>query len=230
MNTYGPSNLIDDNDALAFRLASDLLRIGAVRFSPDEPFTWASGLRSPVYCDNRLTIGFVDIRRRISAGLAARIDSSAVDIVAGTATAGIPHAAWLADRLSKPMVYVRSASKGHGTGGRIEGPTVPGARAVIIEDLVSTGGSSIDAAGALREVGFYVDTVMAIFSYGLPVARKAFAAAELRLTALTNLETLIRAGEQSATLTADNIQTIRLWQSDPQAWSNRFTDMAGSAR
>lgn len=211
---------------LSARLGSDLLRIGAVRFSPDEPFTWTSGLRSPVYCDNRLTIGHPDVRRRITDGFLSAIASRGVsaDVVAGTATAGIPHAAWLADRLDKPLVYVRSKPKGHGIGSRIEGPLTPGQNVVLVEDLVSTGGSSIDAVGALREAGQSVKLVVAIFSYGLPRATQAFRDAGVPLVVLTNLEALLNRAEQENLLEPTAIEGIREWRSDPERWSETFQD------
>ena len=164
-----------ESSATASRLASDLLRIGAVKLSPEAPFTWASGLRSPVYCDNRLTIGHPEVRRRITDGFVEIIRTAGLqpEVIAGTATAGIPHAAWLADRLGLPMVYVRSKAKGHGTSSRIEGPVDPGRRVLLVEDLVSTGGSSVTALEALREAGFEVRDVLAIYTYGFTRAEEA---------------------------------------------------------
>lgn len=202
-------------------LARDLLRIGAVRFSPDEPFTWTSGLRSPIYCDNRLTIGYPDVRRRISQGFQRiiQMESVAVDVIAGTATAGIPHAAWLADRLEKPLLYVRSKPKGHGTGSRIEGPVSRGKSAVLVEDLVSTGGSSVDAVEALREAGIRVELVVAIFSYGFPQSARAFADAGVRTVVLTNLEALLDRADEEGYLKEGDIEGIREWRSNPERWS-----------
>lgn len=218
---------MDNSTAVAADLAADLLRIGAVRFSPESPFTWTSGLRSPVYCDNRLTIGHVDVRTRIVSGFRMMMNQHGVeaDVVAGTATAGIPHAAWLAAELGLPMVYVRSKPKAHGTGSRIEGPVREGARVVLVEDLISTGGSSIDAASALAEAGMDLTAVLAIFTYGLPVARTAFEAAQLKVFSLTNIEQLMAQAQSTGSLDEGAIDAIREWRSDPQTWSNTYLKM-----
>jgi len=209
-------------DPLAARLAGDLLRIGAVTLSPGSPFTWASGLRSPVYCDNRTTLGHPDVRRRIAAGFQAVLsrEGLAPDVVAGTATAGIPHAAWLAERLDAPMVYVRSAAKKHGTSRRIEGPLAPGCRVVLVEDLVSTGMSSVSAVGALRDAGAEVAAVLAIFSYGLGEAAAAFREAGVALHVLTTFGALLRAAEESGAVGPDDVRSLRDWHADPVAWSD----------
>ncbi|MEM1270686.1 MAG: orotate phosphoribosyltransferase, partial [Bacteroidota bacterium] len=143
------------NTQHAEQIAAALLRIEAVSFSPADPFTWASGLRSPVYCDNRVTLAYPDVRRLIRDGFVQLIRSAGVlpDVIVGTATAGIPHAAWVAEALDLPMAYVRSKAKAHGRENQIEGRVVAGQRAVVIEDLISTGGSSIAAAEALQAVG-----------------------------------------------------------------------------
>ncbi len=207
----------------AIDIASDLLRIGAVKFSVDPPFTWTSGLRSPIYCDNRMTIGHVDVRRRIIRAFQDVITARGVapEVIAGTATAGIPHAAWLAEAMSLPMVYVRSKPKAHGTGSRIEGPVLEGARVLVIEDLVSTGGSSIDAAIALEEAGFVVEGIVSIFTYGLPVATTAFETAGITLHSLTDIETLMDQAARMNLLEPASMQEIRRWKDDPQGWSDR---------
>jgi orotate phosphoribosyltransferase len=206
---------------LSRRLASDLLSIQAVRLSPDDPFTWTSGLRSPIYCDNRLTIGYPDIRRRIAEGFADVIRSEGVspDIVAGTATAGIPHAAWLADVMSLPLVYVRSQAKGHGAGRQIEGPHRSGQKVVLVEDLVSTGGSSVAAVDALRSAGLDVTLVVAIFSYELPAAEEAFASAGVPFRSLTSIEALLDVSREDGSLDGAAITSILDWKSNPHAWS-----------
>ncbi len=215
---------MDRLSGLASELAADLLRIGAVRFSPEAPFTWTSGIRAPVYCDNRLTIGHVDVRRRIVEGFLLMMEREQInaDVVAGTATAGIPHAAWLAADLDLPMVYVRSKPKAHGTASRIEGPVQDDARVVLVEDLISTGGSSIDAAEALAEAGLDVSAVLSIFTYGLPVASSAFGAAGLSHHSLTDIETLVRQASQSGMLDESAISALRRWKEDPKAWSEAY--------
>ncbi len=201
------------------RLAADLLSIGAVAFSPDRPFTWASGLLSPVYCDNRLTLGHPAIRRRITDGFAAAVSDLHFDVVAGTATAGIPHAAWLADRLGLPMVYVRSAAKGHGRGRRVEGPLDPGARVVVVEDLVSTGMSSLSAVEGLRDEGAEVVALVAIFSYGLPAARDAVARAGVDVRVLTTFDVLLEEAVGSGRISGEGAASLRAWYEDPNGWS-----------
>ncbi|MBT8399958.1 MAG: orotate phosphoribosyltransferase, partial [Rhodothermia bacterium] len=186
-------NSATTDSSLSDRLALELIRIGAVVFSPDQPFTWASGIRSPVYCDNRLTMSHPHVRRLIADGFEGvlRREGPRLDVVVGTATAGIPHAAWLAERLNLPMAYVRSSKKSHGRENLIEGKIIPGSQAVVVEDLVSTGGSSLNAVGAVRASGATVDLVLAIFSYNLPGLDAAFHEAGVRLVPLTTFGTLV---------------------------------------
>lgn len=207
--------------ALARDIATDLLRIGAVAFSPGSPITWASGLKSPVYCDNRLTMSHPAVRRRLTEGFVALLGEtgSDADVIAGTATAGIPHAAWLAERLGKPMVYVRSKPKGHGRGNQIEGQLAAGAKVVVIEDLVSTGMSSVAVVDVLAEAGAEVLGVFAIFSYGLPKAKQTFAERGVPLHTLTSFPDLLAAAEASGQLTPDALASLRAWHTDPAAWS-----------
>ena len=206
------------------KLAAELLSIGAVTFEPGRPYTWASGLRSPVYCDNRLTISYPDIRSLITDGFAGIIERESYhpDVIAGTATAGIPHAAWLAGRLDLPMVYVRSAPKGHGKGRRTEGRLNEGSTVVLVEDLVSTGMSSLDAVGALREEGARVVAVVAVFSYGLPASKRAFDAAGIPLHALTSFSALLAAARESGRIDEEETKEVEAWQSDPEGWSQRI--------
>lgn len=210
---------------LAETLSDDLLRIGAVTLSPGSPFTWASGLRSPVYCDNRMTLGHPDVRRRIAEGFRDAIVTHALapDVIAGTATAGIPHAAWLADRLALPMAYVRSKPKEHGRSRQIEGPLPAGSRVVLVEDLVSTGMSSLAAVQALRDAGAAVAAVVAIFSYGLPSAGRAFAGDGVPLFVLTTFADLLAAAERTGRIDAAEAASLRAWHTDPQGWSDRIT-------
>lgn len=207
------------------RLAADLLDLRAVLFAPDEPFTWASGLRSPIYCDNRLTLSDPAVRGRIADGFAALLDAHgyAPDVVVGTATAGIPHAAWLAERRSLPMAYVRSAPKGHGRGNQIEGRVEAGQRVVLVEDLVSTGGSALTAVEALRAAGAEVLAVLAVFSYGFPAAADAFDAAGVPLHTLTDYPMLLEEARRQARVPAEAVETLAAWQRDPAAWSARIT-------
>src|SRR6476619_2258306 len=149
-------------------IASHLLEIGAVFLQPNDPFTWSSGMKSPIYCDNRLTLSYPHIRQDIARGLQQLIEEHfpGTDVIAGTATAGIPHAAWVSDKLNLPMCYVRSKAKEHGKGNQIEGQVKENQRVVVIEDLISTGGSAITAVDALREAGCDVLGIVSIFTYG----------------------------------------------------------------
>lgn len=151
------------------KIAEKLLDIKAVALNPNDPFTWSSGLRAPIYCDNRLTLSYPEVRKEIAAGLQAIILDKFPDaeLIAGTATAGIPHAAWVSDIMELPMCYVRSKAKDHGKGKQIEGKAVKGQKVVVVEDLISTGGSAITAVKALREAGCEVLGVAAIFTYQL---------------------------------------------------------------
>jgi orotate phosphoribosyltransferase len=176
-------------------VAALLLETGAVevRTDPDKWFTWTSGKRAPIYCDNRVLVSFPSARARVADFLTDEIRSgfSDVEVIAGAATGGIPHAAWVAERLELPMVYVRGAAKEHGKGRRVEGRQLAGERVVLIEDLVSFGGSALSAAGALEEEGGKVIGVQAIFSYGFPESLQRFEAAGIPLQVLTDYDALI---------------------------------------
>ena len=165
-----PLNSREDDQRNARKIARLLLDIGAVSLRPEEPFVWSSGWKSPIYCDNRLTMSFPEVRSQIADMFAEEIRNRHADIevIAGVATGGIPHAAWVADRLKLPMVYIRDKAKGHGKQNQIEGLLKPGSKTVVIEDLISTGGSSLRAARAVQEAGGEVLSVAAIFSYDLP--------------------------------------------------------------
>ncbi|ATA59473.1 orotate phosphoribosyltransferase [Geobacillus stearothermophilus] len=201
-------------------IAAKLLEIGAVALQPNEPFTWSSGLKSPIYCDNRLTLAYPDVRRLIAAGLAELIRTQfpEADLIAGTATAGIPHAAWVSERLGLPMCYVRSQAKAHGKGKQIEGKAEPGQRVVVIEDLISTGGSSLAAVRALKEAGCEVLGVAAIFTYGLDKAKQAFAAENLPAYTLTDYDTLIETAVRLGAVSEHDLATLRKWRENPEEW------------
>lgn len=210
------------NPTLARQVAEGLLSVGAVSLSPDDPFTWASGLHSPIYCDNRVTLSDPDTRSLIASGLATLVSENFPDVqvVAGTATAGIAHAVLAADRLSKPMVYVRSKPKDHGKGNQIEGRLAEGASVVMVEDLISTGGSVLDAAAAVQREGGRVLGVLAIFSYELEKGHRAFEEAGLPLYTLSNYPALIEVAAGSGRITADQQAALATWSADPQAWSD----------
>ncbi|MEM8598512.1 MAG: orotate phosphoribosyltransferase [Bacteroidota bacterium] len=203
-------------------LAADLLRIGAVALRPNVPFTWASGRKAPVYCDNRLTLSYPDVRLDITEGFLAVTDyhhHEAVDVIAGTATAGIPQAALLAERLSLPMAYVRGQAKGHGKQNRIEGRIEPGQRVVVVEDLISTGGSSLSAAQAIRDAGAEPVAVLSIFTYGFEIAQQAFDEAGIPLITLTDFDTLIGVAVETGALTDEEVLILLNWRADAAAWS-----------
>ena len=208
---------------LADTLAHDLLRIGAVTLRPDDPFTWASGRLSPVYTDNRLALSHPDVRDRIAAGFADVVRERApeADAVSATATAGIAPGALLADRLGLPFSYVRSSAKGHGRENRVEGAVEAGQRVVLVEDLVSTGGSVLSAADALREAGATVVAALAVFTYGFADAAEAFADAGLPLVTLTDFESLAGAAHQSGALADGAWGALADWRRDPAAWSRQ---------
>lgn len=210
-----------ESPSRAAQLARDLLDIEAVLLRPDEPFTWSSGLQSPIYCDNRLTMAHPRIRRAICDGFATIMEEEGLhpDVIVGTATAGIPHAAWLAEKLDLPMAYVRSSAKGHGRQNQIEGRISPTASVVIIEDLISTGGSALNAVEAVREAGATVAAVLAIFTYELDAAAERFEAADVPLFTLTAYRALLDAAAARGTLSASDRDVLRAWRCDPEQWS-----------
>ncbi|MGM0166664.1 orotate phosphoribosyltransferase [Enterococcus sp. AZ135] len=205
---------------IAEQIAKDLLSIEAVSLSPDEPFTWASGLKSPIYCDNRVTMSYPEVRRAIAQGLAAKIKEEFpnVEVIAGTATAGIPHAAWVAEILDLPMVYIRSKVKDHGRGNQIEGRITEGQKMVVIEDLISTGGSVLEAAVAAKKEGADVLGVAAIFTYELAKGRNNFDAANMPLVTLTNYSTLIESALKEKYINQDQLDLLKKWRKDPENW------------
>ncbi|UOR12892.1 orotate phosphoribosyltransferase [Halobacillus amylolyticus] len=202
-------------------LVQHLLDIGAVQLSTEDLFTWTSGLRSPIYCDNRLTMSYPAIRNEISAQFATYITNmeAEIDMIAGCATAGIPHAAWVADRLHLPMVYVRSSAKKHGKGNQIEGAYEKGKKAVVIEDLISTGKSSIEAAEALEKEGIEVVAVLSIFHYNLTAADEAFQSRKLPAHSLTGYNQLIDTMESEGLLSKEHHDKLMQWRENPSIFT-----------
>ncbi|EAC2630933.1 orotate phosphoribosyltransferase [Listeria monocytogenes] len=202
------------------QVAEQLLEIKAVFLKPNDPFTWASGIKSPIYCDNRLTLGFPKVRQFIAKSLVEKIKQTfgEVDVVAGTATAGIPHASWVSDLLDLPMVYVRSKAKEHGKGNQIEGPITKGQKVVVIEDLISTGGSSLKAVEALEEAGAEVVGIAAIFTYGLDKGKQLLEASGTKLVSLTNYDELIEVALNENYVTAEDMATLKEWKKNPENW------------
>ena len=196
------------------KLAKDLLAIQAVALRPNDYFTWTSGIKSPIYCDNRITMSYPSIRREIAAGMVEVIKEKyqAVEVIAGTATAGIPHAAWVSELLDLPMIYVRDSAKKHGKTNQIEGRVLEGQKVVIIEDLISTGLSSLKVAKALREAGAEVLGVVAIFSYELKKAHEAFSQTEVEYVTLTNYPVLVEEAVASDFIHQDDVEKLLEWR------------------
>lgn len=204
------------------QIASSLLDIGAVALRPHQPFTWTSGIKSPIYCDNRLTMSYPRIRDLIAESFAALIrkDYPEAEVIAGTATAGIPHAAFTSQKLGLPMAYIRDKAKGHGKENQIEGLIKPGQKVVVIEDLISTGGSSIKAAQAVRDAGAEPLAVLAIFSYQLDKAVQAFAEAGIPLQTLSNYTTLMDVAVQRGDIQPEDLELLKSWRQDPASFGN----------
>ena len=198
------------------KLAKDLLAIQAVALRPNDYFTWTSGIKSPIYCDNRITMSYPSIRREIAAGMVEVIKEKypAVEVIAGTATAGIPHAAWVSELLDLPMIYVRDSAKKHGKTNQIEGRVLEGQKVVIIEDLISTGLSSLKVAKALREARAEVLGVVAIFSYELKKAHEAFSQAEVEYVTLTNYPVLVEEAVASDFIHQDDVEKLLEWRNE----------------
>lgn len=213
-------------DELGRKIAEQGLRIGAIKLNPDNPFQWASGYRMPIYNDNRMFLFYPETRRAIARGLAeiVRTHEMALEVVAGTATAGIPHGALLADLLSLPFIYIRDKPKGHGLKNRIEGldadSDLEGRRVVVIEDLISTGGSSARAVEAVREARGSCHWCISIFSYGLGKAEEAFTAMDppCNFTSLLTFPVLLETARAGGFLSGDQISLLENWREDPFGW------------
>lgn len=202
------------------QVAACLLGTGAVKLSPEQPFTWASGWKSPIYCDNRLTLSFPVVRKLIVKGMVDTIQHSGlvVEAIAGVATAGIPWASMVADALDLPLLYVRSKPKDHGMGNMIEGKVEEGLQVIVIEDLISTGGSSLQAASALQAAGVEVMAMLAVFTYQFPQSEKAFQKAKIPLLTLSNYEDLLAVAHQEGQVTKEMLKTLSLWRKSPDTW------------
>ncbi|WP_314077388.1 orotate phosphoribosyltransferase [uncultured Granulicatella sp.] len=198
------------------KLAKELLAIEAVALRPNDYFTWTSGIKSPIYCDNRITMSYPSIRREIAVGMVEVIKEKypAVEVIAGTATAGIPHAAWVSELLDLPMIYVRDSAKKHGKTNQIEGRVLEGQKVVIIEDLISTGLSSLKVAKALREAGAEVLGVVAIFSYELKKAQAAFEEAGVEYITLTNYPVLVEEAVAIDYIHQDDVEKLLEWRNE----------------
>lgn len=207
------------------QIAKDLLDIKAVFLRPNEPFTWASGIKSPIYCDNRLTLSYPTVRKHVEEGLAKIIKENYPDVecLMGTATAGIAHAALVADILDIPMGYVRGGAKSHGRNNQIEGLVKPGMKVVVVEDLISTGGSSLECVDALREAGCEVLGMVAIFTYQLKKATVNFENKNCRFHTLTNYDTLVGVAVDNDYISANDLEKLKAWKVNPsdESWMNK---------
>jgi orotate phosphoribosyltransferase len=202
---------------LGDKIAKALLDIQAVALKPRDPFIWASGMRSPIYCDNRLTISYPEIREMIADGFVELIQEQFgdVDVIAGAATGGVPHAAWVAQKLGKPMIYVRSSAKKHGKGNMVEGVLKEGQKVVIIEDLISTGGSSLKVVEGVREAGGQVLGVAAIFSYEFQQADENFKTADSKFATLSSYSKLLPIAVQENYVSAEDLELLQKWKDAP---------------
>ena len=205
------------------KVAEALLNIKAVKLQPKDPFTWSSGMRSPIYCDNRIVLSYPQYRNLIVNGLVDMVESgqyfqSLPDYIAGVATAGIPHGALLADRLNLPFVYVRSKPKTHGRKHQIEGFLKKNANVLVIEDLISTGGSSLQAVDVLKAVDANVLGVLAIFTYGFKEASDNFARANCPVATLSDYHTLVEVANMNGYLQEDEVKTLMKWRENPKEW------------
>lgn len=209
------------NDQEAGRIISSLLlQSKAIKLNAETPFIWASGIKSPIYCDNRQTLSYPQVRRQIALQLTAliRLHFQQAQVIAGVATGAIAHGILVAEELGLPFVYVRSAPKGHGLGNQVEGRIIPGAKTVVIEDLVSTGKSSIEAVKALRLAGFEVSGMLAIFSYGLPEAEAAMAKNNCELHTLSNYELLLETALLEERISQSELELLAKWRENPHDW------------
>ena len=203
-------------------IAEDLLKIKAVFLRPNEPFTWASGIKSPIYCDNRLTLSDTQVRNDVENGLATLIKEHypQAEVLMGTSTAGIAHAAITATILNLPMGYVRSGAKDHGRGNQIEGKLLPGQKVVVVEDLISTGGSCIEVVNVLREAGADVLGVVSIFTYGMKKGLERLAAAEVKNVSLCDLDTLVEVAAEKAYIAPEDKERLIKFRNNPsdESW------------
>jgi orotate phosphoribosyltransferase len=204
----------------AKEIVQTLLLAGAVELRPGQPFTFASGLRSPVYCDNRLLLGNVRARRTITAGFVPRCLGAKV--VAGPATGGIPWAAWVAETMALPMAYIRSEAKAYGQGRQLEGAAVAGRKVVLLEDTISTGESALNAAAALRAVGADLIKCVCIFTWGWEKTKTRFAEANLPLESLATLRDLVEVAAEEGTLSSQQRFEVEAWAADPEGWGKRW--------
>jgi len=208
------------NEDKALKVAEFLLQVKAIKLKPNDPFTWASGIKSPIYCDNRVTLSYPQIRTFIRQAYAESVVEhfGKPDAIAGVATGGIAQGALVAQELGIPFIYVRSSAKDHGMGNQIEGFYEPGQKIVVIEDLISTGGSSLKAVDALREADLDVRGLVAIFTYGFEAAHQNFVNAECPYATLTDYETMLSKALDSNLISKDDLSSLQQWRTNPKEW------------
>ena len=208
---------------IAESIARVALDVGAIRINVQQPFTWASGYKMPIYNDNRLLLGNAQNRALVTKGFQDLLkkNTTEVEVIAGTATAGIPHATTLADRLQVPLVYVRSTAKSHGMGNKIEGILKKNQKVLVIEDLISTGGSAVNAVTAVREAGGIVDHCFSIFSYGFPESLEKFKSASCQVHSILDFSELLKVAQSTQDIASNDIQTLQSWQEFPFKWGNK---------
>ncbi|WP_258104906.1 orotate phosphoribosyltransferase [Marinoscillum sp. MHG1-6] len=213
---------------LAKQIASELLAIEAIKINLENPYTWASGWKSPIYCDNRLSLSFPSTRTLIKESLAKLIKEKYpnAEAIAGVATAGIPQGALVADYLDLPFIYIRSKSKAHGLENQVEGLTRPDQKVVILEDLVSTGGSSLQASEAIRAAHMEVLGMVSIFTYGFPISVENFKSHNIDLWYLSDYNTMIDLGMENGSLIEDQLATLKAWRTNPAQWGNEVEETA----
>jgi orotate phosphoribosyltransferase len=201
-------------------LAQHLLEIGAIKLDPENPYTWASGWKSPIYCDNRQTLAYPKIRKKITTGLYTLICNffPGATAIAGVATAGIPQAAWLADKMGLPLLYVRPEPKAHGTGSQIEGKLMEGSRVLVVEDVISTGKSALQAVKALRDAGATVIGIVSAFTYGFEIATRSLEDAEVRMASITDYEVLLEVAQENKFINKTQQKTLEQWRKHPEKW------------
>lgn len=202
--------------------AEQLLNVKAIKLQPENPFTWASGWKSPFYCDNRKTLSYPELRTFVKENLAEMIKKNFPEAtaVAGVATGAIAQGALVSDALGLPFCYVRSKAKDHGMGNLIEGTLPEGSKVIVVEDLISTGGSSLKAVEALRAAGFEIVGMVAAYTYGFPIAEEAFKAADVKLLTLTNYQAVVSVATETGYISADQQPTLDEWRKDPANWRN----------
>ena len=208
------------NKENAYKTASNLLQIKAIKLQPQEPFTWASGWKSPIYCDNRLSLSYPGIRKFVAQSLADAIVEkyNNVDVIAGVATGAIAVGIMVAEILDKPFVYVRASAKAHGRQNKVEGFLPENSNVVVVEDLISTGKSSLDAVSALRDANANVLGMVAIFSYGFEVADQNFKTSNCELTTLSNYDYLLEHALSTGYITEQQIEVLKQWRKSPSTW------------